>query len=140
MKIPHMKLKTLKKATAGFTLFELLAVMLIMAILASIAVPSYKRSQIKAKESVLAEDLYQMRRSIDAFYADQQRYPDFLGELTNLKYLREIPLDPFTRSKDTWICIPPEPSETGQLAPGDCFDVTSGSDLVGMNNIPYREW
>jgi len=124
----------------GFTLFELLAVMLIMSILAAIAVPSYKRSQIKAKESVLAEDLYQMRRSIDAFFADQGRYPDSLQQLMVAKYIRDIPRDPFTRKTDTWICLPPEPAENGQLAEGGCFDVRSGSDLIGFNDIPYREW
>lgn len=124
----------------GFTLFELLAVMVILSILAAIAVPSYKRSQIKAKESVLVEDLYQMRRSIDAFFADQGRYPDSLQQLKAAKYLRDIPRDPFTGKTDTWICLPPEPAESGQLAEGGCFDVRSGSDLIGFNDIPYREW
>ena len=128
------------KSSMGFTLFELLAVMVIMSILASIAVPSYKRSQIKSRESVLAEDLYQMRRSIDAFFADNARYPDDLQELTTQKYLRAIPLDPFTRVADSWNCIPPEPAENGQLAEGGCFDVHSGSDLIGLNDIPYQEW
>lgn len=124
----------------GFTLFELLAVMMILSILASIAVPSYKRSQIKAKETVLAEDLYQLRRAIDAFFADNIRYPDDLDELKEKKYIRDIPLDPFTRKSDSWECILPEPSETGRLADGNCFDINSGSDLVGLNDIPYREW
>lgn len=133
-------LKCHKLNAKGFTLFELLAVMSIMAILASIAVPSYKRSQIKAKETVLAEDLYQMRKAIDAFFADNIRYPNELEELTAKKYLRAIPQDPFTRESDSWICVPPEPSETGHMAEGDCFDVNSGSDLIGLNNIPYQEW
>ena len=128
------------KSPKGFTLFELLAVMAVLAILASIAVPSYKRSQIKARESVLAEDLYQMRRSIDAFFADNARYPDDLDELKRMKYLRDIPRDPFTRSNASWNCLPPEPTENGQLAEGGCFDIRSGSDLVGMNDIPYQEW
>ncbi len=114
--------------------------MLIMGILASIAIPSYKRSQIKARESVLSEDLYQMRRSIDAFFADQQRYPNELVELKEMKYLRDIPMDPFTRSRGTWLCLPPEPSNTGRLASGNCFDVRSGSDRIGLNSIPYQEW
>lgn len=124
----------------GFTLFELLAVMVIMSILASIAIPSYKRSQIKAQESVMAEDLYQMRRAIDAFFADQQRYPNELVDLKEYKYLRDIPIDQFTHRKDTWLCLPPEPSDMGQLAPGNCFDVRSGSDRIGLNGIPYQEW
>ena len=128
------------KSPKGFTLFELLAVMMIMAILASIAVPSYKRSQIKARESVLAEDLYQMRRSIDAFFADNARYPDDLDELKRMKYLRDIPRDPFTRKNDSWNCLPPEADENGQLVNGGCFDVRSGSDLIGMDDIPYQDW
>ena len=133
-------LKCLKINHKGFTLFELLAVMVILSILASIAVPSYKRSQIKAKESVLAEDLYQMRRSIDAYFADYGSYPDSLDQLVQNKYLRGIPRDPFTQMYDSWNCLPPEPAENGQLAEGGCFDVSSGSDLIGFNDIPYQEW
>ena len=124
----------------GFTLFELLAVMVILGILASIAIPSYKRSQIKAREAVLAEDLYQMRRSIDAYFADNGAYPDDLEQLVSSKYLRGIPKDPFTQRTDTWRCLPPEPAESGQLAEGGCFDINSGSDLVGLNAVPYGEW
>mgnify|MGYP001325942078 CR=1 FL=1 len=124
----------------GFTFFELLAVMVIMGILVSIAVPSYRRSQIKARESVLAEDLYQIRKALDAYFADNAVYPDSLDQLVYSKYLRGVPTDPFTRRNDTWDCIPPEPADNGQLAEGGCFDVRSGSDLIGGNGIPYREW
>lgn len=133
-------LRNIKLSQKGFTLFELLTVMMIMAILASIAVPSYKHSQIKSKESVLAEDLYQMRRMIDAFFADSARYPDDLEELMDKRYLRDIPRDPFTMTPDSWICISPDPSDNGQIAEGNCFDVHSGSKLVGLNNIPYQDW
>lgn len=131
--------KTLRNAK-GFTLFELLAVMVIMGILAAIAVPSYQRSQFKARESVLAEDLYQMRRSIDAYFADNGVYPEDLEQLVTSKYLRSIPQDPLTRSSDTWRCLPPEPADNGQLAEGGCFEIKSGSDLVGLNGIPYADW
>lgn len=126
--------------TKGFTLFELLAVMVILGILAAIAVPSYRRSQIKARESVLAEDLYQMRRSIDAYYADNGKYPEGFEQLVTSKYLRAVPLDPFTRQSDSWLCLPPEPADNGQLAEGGCYDVISGSDLVGLKGVPYSEW
>lgn len=124
----------------GFTLFELLAVMVILGVLASIAIPSYKRSQIKARESVLAEDLYQMRKAIDAYFADNAAYPDSIDQLAFSKYLRAIPKDPFTHQNDSWDCTPPEPADNGQLAEGGCFDVHSGSDLVGGNGVPYRDW
>lgn len=124
----------------GFTLIELLIVMSIIGILASIVVPSYKRNLIKARETVLMENLYQMRRAIDTFFADNIRYPDSLEDLVDNKYLRDIPRDPFTESTETWEIIAPEPTLEGQLAEGGVEDVHSGSDLVGLNGIPYREW
>lgn len=124
----------------GFTLMELLTVMVVMGILAAIAVPSYQRSQIKARETVLAEDLYQMRKAIDAYFADNAAYPDSLEQLVYSKYLRDLPRDPFTRVVDSWDCLPPEPADNGQLAAGGCYDVKSGSDLIGGNGIPYRNW
>ncbi len=119
---------------------ELLVVMSVLSILMTIAVPSYKRSQIRARESVLAEDLYQIRKSIDAFYADHATYPDSLPQLVENHYLRSLPRDPFTRKNDTWKCIAPEATENGQVAEGGCFDISSGSELVGLNGIPYCDW
>ena len=128
------------RGSKGFTLIELLIVMTIIGILASIAVPSYKRSSIRAREAVLQEDLYQMRRAIDAFYTDQAKYPDSLDDLVQGKYLRGIPNDPFTHSSETWQTVPPEPSAEGELPPGGVFDVHSGSDLTGLNGVPYKDW
>jgi general secretion pathway protein G len=124
----------------GFTLIELLIVMSIIGILFSIVAPSYQRHTIKARETVLMEDLYQMRRSIDAFFADNIKYPESLDELVERKYLRGIPRDPFTGSTDTWEQIPPTPTLEGELAEGGVEDVKSGSDKVGLNGTPYRDW
>ncbi len=136
-----MKLMTFRRgASTGFTLIELLIVMTIIGILAAIAVPSYQRSLIKAREAVLLEDLYQIRRAIDAHFADRISYPDSLENLVENKYLRGIPRDPFTDSSDSWTTVPPEPSPDGELAEGGVFDVRSGSDLVGLNGVPYNEW
>jgi general secretion pathway protein G len=128
------------KGQLGFTLIELLIVMSIIGILASIVVPNYKRNLIKAREAVLMENLYQMRRAIDTFFADNLRYPDALEDLVDNKYLRSIPRDPFTESTESWEVIAPEPTLEGQLAEGGVEDVHSGSDLVGLNGIPYRDW
>ena len=128
------------QSAKGFTLIELLIVMSIIGILASIVVPNYQRNLIKAREAVLMEDLYQMRRAIDAYFADNIRYPDTLEDLVLNKYLRDIPRDPFTRSTETWEEIPPTPNEEGEIAEGGLEDVRSGSDLVGLNGVPYREW
>ncbi|MEJ2520602.1 MAG: type II secretion system protein [Desulfuromonadales bacterium] len=129
-----------KGAQKGFTLIELLIVMAIIGILASIVVPNYQRNLIKAREAVLMENLYQMRRAIDAYFANHIRYPDSLEDLVANKYLRDIPRDPFTQTTETWEEIPPEPTLEGEIAEGGVEDVRSGSDLVGLNGIPYRDW
>jgi general secretion pathway protein G len=124
----------------GFTLIELLIVMTIIGILASIAVPSYQRHVIKAREAVLMEDLYQMRRAIDAYFADHASYPESLEELVEKRYLRGLPRDPWTESDATWETIPPESTGEEDVPIGGVFDVKSGSDRVGLNGIPYYEW
>lgn len=135
-----MILQYRKTCQRGFTLIELLIVMSIIGILASIVVPNYQRNLIKAREAVLMEDLYQMRRAIDAYFADHISYPESLDDLVESKYIRDIPRDPFTQSSDTWEEIPPTPTIEGEIAEGGLEDVHSGSDLVGLNGVPYRDW
>jgi general secretion pathway protein G len=135
-----MSLKARKRSQRGFTLIELLIVMSIIGILASIVVPNYKRNLIKAREAVLMEDLHQMRRAIDAYFADNISYPESLDDLVASKYLRDLPRDPFTKETDTWEEVAPTPNIEGEFAEGGLEDVYSGSDRVGLNGIPYRDW
>src|SRR6266704_4009844 len=122
------------KNRRGFTLIELMVVMSIIGILTAIAVPSYLGKITKAREAVLSEDLYNFTTTIDQFAADQGKYPDSLQELVDKNYLRGIPVDPFTKSKDTWVVVaPPPPKEGGAEVKGSVYEVHSGSDLIGTD-------
>jgi general secretion pathway protein G len=117
----------------GFTLIELMIVVSIVGILATIAVPSYQASLIKARETVLRQDLFTLRELLDHHRADKGKYPSSLDGLVTAGYLRALPRDPFTSTPNSWQQIT-EPTE------GGIFDVYSGSDLVGTNGVPYNQW
>lgn len=119
----------------AFTLIELLVTMAIIAILLSLAVPRYFGRVEVAKETVLRENLHQMRDALDKFYGDNNRYPNSLQDLVTKKYLRRIPLDPITDSDKTWVIIPPTDAKKGAV-----FDVKSGAPGNGKDGTPFRSW
>lgn len=120
---------------SGFTLIELLVTMAIIALLLSLAAPRYFSGIEKAKETVLRENLHQMRYSIDKFYADRGRYPASLDDLVTQKYLRKMPLDPVTDSDRSWITIPPSDPQKGGV-----YDVKSGASGNARDGSTYESW
>ena len=124
----------------GFTLIELMIVMSLIVILASIGLAIYTNSVTKAKESVLKEDLFRMRDAIDQYYSDKAKYPSSLQDLVSEKYLRSIPVDPFTNSADTWREVPAEPDPTNPTVQPGVYDVRSGSELKALDGTNYSDW
>ncbi len=125
---------------AGFTLIELMIVMAIIAVLVSMAVPIYQKSIIRAKETVLRNNLFTMRTVIDEYTYDKQKAPQTLDDLVSEGYLREIPMDPMTGSNQTWKTIMEDAlTSVNQTEPG-IYDVRSGSDATSLDGTPYSEW
>ena len=122
----------------GFTLVEMLIVVALIGILATLALPSYRYATTKAREAVLMEDLFTFRDLIDQFYADQGRYPSNLDELVTAGYLRDIPVDPITEQRD-WIEIMEEMIDELDVEPG-IYDVQSASEERALDGSYYYEW
>ena len=124
----------------GFTLIELLIVMVLLVLLAGVSLTVYGTSVQRGKEAALKEDLFQMRKAIDEYYADKGKYPADLQALVTDKYLRKIAEDPFTGSAETWQTVASEADPSNPSAEPGISDVKSGSDQIGSNGKPYSEW
>jgi general secretion pathway protein G len=124
----------------GFTLIELIIVLTLIVILASLGLAQYKNAQIHAKEAVLKEDLFRMRDAIDQYYADKNQYPSTLDALVSEGYMRKLPEDPFTKSTTTWQTVPAEPDPSNPVAEPGVYDVKSGSELTAIDGTKYSDW
>lgn len=130
----------LKRSLRGFTLIELMVVMAIISILLAIALPIYQKSIVRAKESVLRNNLFTLRTMIDEYTIDKQKAPESLQELVSDGYLRQVPQDPLTNSDQTWhVIMEDTPAGGSSSAPG-IFDVKSGSDKTALDGTQYAEW
>jgi len=121
----------------GFTLIELIVVMAIVGLLVSIAAPRYFASLERARENSLRSSLAVMRHAIDQFAADRGRYPESLEELVELRYLRQVPQDPFTGRQDTWVAVAPAPES---VVPGRVSDVRTGSAGRTDDGVLHADW
>jgi general secretion pathway protein G len=127
-------MRTYAHGNKGFTLVELMMVVMIVGILATLAIPSYQRSVIKAREGALRYDLATLRDVLDQYRADKGSYPPALGDLVQVGYLKRIPVDPFTHSDQTWQVLADEGDGSG------IADIHSGSPLVGPEGTAYNTW
>ncbi|MGD9587933.1 MAG: type II secretion system protein [Pyrinomonadaceae bacterium] len=127
-----------RDSSRGFSLLELMIAMFILIILISVAVPSYQRAIQGARESVLKENLWQMRRAIDQYYADKGTPPQSLDYLVSAKYLRERPIDPMTE-KDDWTEVFGENTSSSEGEQG-LTDIKSSSDGVDSDGKAYSEY
>jgi len=121
------------KKNQGFTLLELIIIIVIIGILAAIATPAFKSAITSTKEAALRSDLYIMRDGIDQYKADKKAYPKELEDLVTSKYLRFIPVDPMTQKSD-W------KTESSSATEQDVYDVHSNSDKTGSNGVKYDQW
>jgi general secretion pathway protein G len=128
------------KVAAGFTLIEVLIVITLITVLASVGLATYTNSVRRAREAVLREDLFRMRDAIDQYYADKNKYPQALQDLVSDGYLREIPKDPMTDSADTWQTVNAEPDPSNAAAAPGIFNVKSGSEETAMDGSNYSDW
>jgi general secretion pathway protein G len=127
------------KRRRGFTFVELMVVITIIVILISMAIPIYNRSIIRAKESVLANNLYTLRTVIDQYSYDKGKAPQQLQDLVSEGYLQKLPVDPITGSNQTWRTVMEEASQSVSQSEPGIFDVKSGSDKMGLDGVAYSE-
>lgn len=135
-----LRLQNPMAAARGFTLLELLIVISIIMILATVILPSYRQSITRAREAVLRDDLHNLRSLIDQYTVDKQKAPQSLDDLVTAGYIREIPKDPFTGSNQSWkvdfdnAVTNPSQTESGII------DVHSGSNDKSIDGTAYSSW
>jgi general secretion pathway protein G len=135
-----LRIRNGNAARRGFTLVELMIVMTVITIIISLAIPMYQKSIVRAKESVLRNNLFTLRTLIDEYTFDKQKAPQALDDLVREGYLRQVPLDPITGSSQTWhVVMEDSVASVSQSEPG-IFDVHSGADQTSLEGTPYSQW
>src|SRR5688572_32973752 len=128
------------RSSRGFTIIELLIVKTIIVVLAAMGMVGYRNSVRRSQEAVLKENLFRMRDAMDQYYADKNKWPGDLSELVSEGYIREIPEDPITHSKDTWRTEQAEPDANNPASGIGIDNVFSGSEETALDGSKYSEW
>jgi len=138
-----MKEKRLRNKEKGFTLIEIMIVFALIGILVGLGLPQYRYAAKRAREAVLKEDLFILRKLINHYYTDKGSYPLSLQTLVDEQYLRSIPIDPMTKSSQTWVEMQQTLTED-ELMSFDIqigiVDVFSGSIEKAIDGTPYSTW
>lgn len=129
-----------KRERAGFTIMELMVSMAIVLVVISVAVPLYQKSVIRARESVLRQNLFSIRTVIDEYTYDKQKAPQQLEDLVKEGYLRQIPLDPIVGNNRSWKIIMEDAGASASQSEPGIFDVRSGSEKMSLEGTAYSEW
>jgi len=124
----------------GFTLIELMIVISLILILVSISVPAYNQSILRAKESVLLQNLFTLRSLISQYTLDKQKAPQSLEDLVQSGYIKQIPMDPFTGKNDSWTVDQEDYSLSVDQQETGITDVHSGSSLISTSGTAYSSW
>jgi general secretion pathway protein G len=137
---PIRSARTRPAAEQGFTLLELMIVMVVIGLLAAIAIPAYTSNIRNAKEATLKEDLHVLRQAIDSYTVDKQKAPQTLDDLVQAGYIKTMPVDPFTRRSDTWLPVQEDTLMSLDQTESGIDDVHSGAQLTAADGTSYSTW
>lgn len=128
------------RTAEGFTLLELIVVMIIISLLAAMAVPAFSHHMKTAREAVLKEDLHVMRQAIDSYTVDKQKAPQTLDDLVTSGYMKVMPVDPMTHRSDSWVGARSDNYQTVDETATGINDVHSGSQDLSTDGSLYSTW
>ena len=129
-----------QKQNRGFTLIELMIVISLILILVSVAMPTYNQSILRARESVLKQNLFSLRSVISQYTLDKQKAPQSLEDLVSAGYFKQLPTDPMTGRNDSWVVDEEEALMSVDQQETGIYDVHSGSSGVGSDGTAYSSW
>lgn len=134
------RMRSGRRSQSGFTIMELMVSMAIVLVVISVAVPLYQKSIIRARESILRQNLFSLRTVIDEYTYDKQKAPQQLEELVREGYLRQMPLDPIVGNNSSWKVIMEDASASASQSEPGIFDVRSSSEKTSLEGTPYSDW